>query len=125
METSRWSTSNVSIAIRDAVEIVADPTPTRAVLDRALDSADTLFWSVPPDPKADSVRSAYVDFSRPLTGAINERRGDDQRGWGAPTTSASRAVPGPSHTPPTEPTRNLGRRLARERVTDSGTDRRW
>ena len=56
--------------IRDRIEIVQGSHKDARVLDRAFEGADTVFWLCPPDPKATSVRSAYVDFTRPATDAL-------------------------------------------------------
>ena len=40
------------------------------VVDRAFADADAVFWLVPPDPHADSVEAAYVDFTRPACDAF-------------------------------------------------------
>lgn len=45
----------------------------RDVVDRAFDGADSLFWLVPPDPHAESVEAAYVDFSRPAGEAFTSQ----------------------------------------------------
>ena len=47
------------------VEIFQGSHSDRGVLDRAFDGADTVFWLVPPNPRAESVIAAYVDFTRP------------------------------------------------------------
>jgi uncharacterized protein YbjT (DUF2867 family) len=62
--------SRLSSAIRDRVEVVQGSHSDINVLDHAFASAETVFWLVPPDPKADSVDAAYVDFSRPACEAI-------------------------------------------------------
>ena len=40
------------------------------VVDQAFAGADAVFWLVPPDPHADSVEAAYVDFTRPACDAF-------------------------------------------------------
>ena len=40
------------------------------VVDRAFADADTVFWLAPPDPEANSVMAAYVEFTRPACEAI-------------------------------------------------------
>lgn len=41
-----------------------------AVVKQAFKGADAVFWLVPPDPQAQSVEAAYVDFSRPACDAF-------------------------------------------------------
>ena len=41
-----------------------------AVVNKAFAGADSLFWLVPPDPRAASVEAAYVDFTRPASQAL-------------------------------------------------------
>ena len=59
--------------VRERVEVVEGSHGDRDVVDRAFDGADSVFWLVPPDPRAGSVEAAYVDFSRPAAGAITGR----------------------------------------------------
>jgi uncharacterized protein YbjT (DUF2867 family) len=54
----------------DRVEVVVGSHRHRDVVDRAFDGADSVFWLVPADPKAQSVYDAYVGFSIPATDAI-------------------------------------------------------
>ena len=56
--------------VRERVEVVRGSHGDRDVVDQAFDGADSLFWLVPPNPHADSVEAAYVDFSRPAAEAI-------------------------------------------------------
>jgi uncharacterized protein YbjT (DUF2867 family) len=55
---------------RERVEIVQGSHGDRAVVDQAFDGANSIFWLVPPDPRAESVDAAYVDFSQPAVNAI-------------------------------------------------------
>src|SRR5580693_5790900 len=41
-----------------------------AVVAKAFDGADAVFWLVPPDPRADSVEAAYTGFTRPAAEAF-------------------------------------------------------
>ena len=50
---------------RERVEVVQGSHGDIDVVTRAFAGADTVFWLVPPDPHAESVEAAYVDFSRP------------------------------------------------------------
>ncbi|NHD19474.1 MULTISPECIES: NAD(P)H-binding protein [unclassified Actinopolyspora] len=49
---------------RNRVEIVQGSHGDPAVADRAFAGADTVFWLAPPNPRADSVEAAYLDFTR-------------------------------------------------------------
>jgi uncharacterized protein YbjT (DUF2867 family) len=44
-----------------------------AVVNRAFQDADSVFWVVPPDPRAASVETAYVDFARPAAKALRQQ----------------------------------------------------
>ena len=56
--------------VRDEVEIVEGSHSEKAVIDAALEGADALFWLVAPNPHAESMEEAYVDFTRPAVAAI-------------------------------------------------------
>jgi uncharacterized protein YbjT (DUF2867 family) len=43
------------------------------IVERAFAGADSVFWLVPPDPRAESVESAYVDFTRPACDAFKSQ----------------------------------------------------
>jgi uncharacterized protein YbjT (DUF2867 family) len=55
---------------RARVEVVAGSHGESAVVDRAFAGADAVFWLVPPDPHAESVAAAYVEFTRPAVEAL-------------------------------------------------------
>lgn len=57
-------------SVRARVEIVEGSHGDADVVRRALRGADALFWLVPPDPDAESLDAAYLDFSRPACDAI-------------------------------------------------------
>jgi uncharacterized protein YbjT (DUF2867 family) len=42
-------------------------------VNKAFAGADAVFWLVPPDPHAESVEAAYVDFTRPATDALRSQ----------------------------------------------------
>jgi uncharacterized protein YbjT (DUF2867 family) len=42
-------------------------------VNKAFAGADAVFWLVPPDPHAESVEAAYVDFTRPATEALRSQ----------------------------------------------------
>jgi uncharacterized protein YbjT (DUF2867 family) len=53
--------------IRDRVEVVQGSHSDFNVLNQAFVSAETVFWLVPPDPKAQSVEAAFNKLlSRPI-----------------------------------------------------------
>jgi uncharacterized protein YbjT (DUF2867 family) len=56
--------------VRDRVEVVTGSHGDRAVLDRALDGADAVFWVVPPDPRAPSLDAAFAGFTRAAADAF-------------------------------------------------------
>lgn len=56
--------------VRDRVEVVEGSHGDAEVVDRAFAGADTVFWLVPPDPRAVSVDEAYVGFTRPAAEAL-------------------------------------------------------
>ena len=58
---------------RERVEVVQGSHGDRDVVTRAFAGADSVFWLVPPDPKAKSVEVAYVDFSRPACDAFKRQ----------------------------------------------------
>ncbi|MEY9856325.1 uncharacterized protein YbjT (DUF2867 family) [Catenulispora sp. GAS73] len=60
--------------VRRRVEVVEGSHGDAAVLDRAFQRADAVFWLVPPDDRAVSVEEAYVGFARPAVEAF-ERHG--------------------------------------------------
>lgn len=62
--------SRLSDVVRDRVEIIQGSHADRDVVDRAFDGADSVFWLVPANPKAESVYDAYVRFSIPAADAI-------------------------------------------------------
>jgi uncharacterized protein YbjT (DUF2867 family) len=62
--------SRLPLQARGRVEVVQGSHGDIDVVDRAFAGADSVFWLVPPDPHADSVEAAYVDFSRPACDAF-------------------------------------------------------
>jgi len=58
--------------VRTRIEVVVGSHADQETVHSAFAGADALFWLVPPDPKAPSVESAYVDFTRPAADAIKE-----------------------------------------------------
>ena len=65
--------SHLSPKARERVEVVEGSHGDPAVVDQAFDGADEVFWLVPPDPQAESVYAAYVDFARPACNAFTSQ----------------------------------------------------
>src|SRR5882762_4539278 len=65
--------SRLSSQTRERVEIVQGSHGNADVVNRAFAGADSVFWLVPPDPQAESVEAAYVDFTRPACDAIKSQ----------------------------------------------------
>src|ERR1700745_3713370 len=55
---------------RERIEIVKGSHGDADVVGEAFAGADSVFWVVPPDPRAESADAAYVDFSRPACTAF-------------------------------------------------------
>ena len=62
--------SRLPAEARERVEVVPGSHGDIGVVDRAFAGADAVFWLVPPDPHADNVEAAYVDFTRPACDAF-------------------------------------------------------
>ncbi|MFD2473272.1 NAD(P)H-binding protein [Amycolatopsis silviterrae] len=80
--------------LRERCEVVPGSHSDPTVLARAFDGADTVFWLVPPDPRAASVDEAYSGFARPAVEAIRThgvRRVVSVSALGRGTASAERA----------------------------------
>ncbi len=56
------------------VEVVQGSHGDAATVNKAFAGADTVFWLVPPDSRADSVMDAYVEFSRPACVAFRSQK---------------------------------------------------
>jgi uncharacterized protein YbjT (DUF2867 family) len=59
---------------RRRVEVVEGSHGDAALVDRAFEGADAVFWLVPPDDQAISVEEAYVGFARPAVDAFKRHR---------------------------------------------------
>ncbi|WP_327269340.1 NAD(P)H-binding protein [Streptomyces sp. NBC_01218] len=57
-------------AVRERAEVVEGSHADPATVATAFEGADTVFWLVPPDPRADDVTGHYLDFTRPACEAI-------------------------------------------------------
>ncbi len=62
--------SNLSTKVREQVEVVQGSHGDEKVVDKALKGSDSVFWLVPPDPRAESLDAAYLDFTRPACESI-------------------------------------------------------
>jgi uncharacterized protein YbjT (DUF2867 family) len=62
--------SRLAPHVRARVEVVQGSHGDADVVNHAFVGADTVFWLVPPDPRAESVEAAYVDFTRPACDAL-------------------------------------------------------
>ncbi len=62
--------SKLPKAVRDRVEIVQGSHRDADVVNEAFKGGDTVFWLAPPDPHAESLEAAYVDFTRPAAAAL-------------------------------------------------------
>jgi uncharacterized protein YbjT (DUF2867 family) len=58
---------------QERVEVIQGSHGGFDVVTAAFAGADSVFWLVPPDPRADSVESAYVDFTRPSCNAFKSQ----------------------------------------------------
>ena len=62
--------SRLPAQVLDQVEVIQGSHSDASIMDQALEGASSLFWLCPPDSRAESVMSAYVDFTRPACEAI-------------------------------------------------------
>lgn len=65
--------SKIAAETRERVEIVEGSHSDSGVVNRAFEGADTVFWLVPANPRAESAHAAYVDFARPGCEAFKSR----------------------------------------------------
>jgi uncharacterized protein YbjT (DUF2867 family) len=65
--------SSIPSATRRRVEVVQGSHGENDVVNEAFEGADSVFWLCPPDPRAESVEAAYVDFTRPAAHALRSR----------------------------------------------------
>src|SRR6267154_1339870 len=59
--------------VLDRVEVVEGSHGNIDVVNKAFAGADSVFWLCPPNPRAESVEAAYVDFTRPAADAIRSK----------------------------------------------------
>ncbi len=65
--------SRLSPQARERVEIVAGSHSDADVVEQAFAGADSVFWLTPPNPRAESLEAAYVDFTRPACAAFESQ----------------------------------------------------
>jgi uncharacterized protein YbjT (DUF2867 family) len=64
--------SGIPADTRRHVEVIEGSHGDPAVVDKAFDGADAVFWLIPPDPRAESVEAAFVGFTRPAAEAFRK-----------------------------------------------------
>src|SRR5580658_8092752 len=64
--------SGIPAGTRQQVEVIEGSHGDPAVVDKAFDGADAVFWLTPPDPRAESVEAAYLGFTRPAAEAFEK-----------------------------------------------------
>jgi uncharacterized protein YbjT (DUF2867 family) len=62
--------SRLPPSVIERVEVIEGSHGNIDVVNKAFAGADTVFWLVPPDPRAHSLEAAFVDFTRPAADAI-------------------------------------------------------
>jgi uncharacterized protein YbjT (DUF2867 family) len=62
--------SRLPAGARERVEVVEGSHGDPDVVDEAFAGADAVFWLAPPNPRAESVEAAFLDFTRPAADAI-------------------------------------------------------
>lgn len=59
--------------LHERAEIVQGSHGDADIVQRAFEGADAVFWLVPPDPRAESLEAAYLDFTRPACDAFRQQ----------------------------------------------------
>ncbi len=62
--------SRLAPEIRERVDVVEGSHGDAAIVDRAFQGADSVFWLVPPNPRITSLEAGYLDFTRPACAAF-------------------------------------------------------
>ncbi|TBL71609.1 NmrA family NAD(P)-binding protein [Paenibacillus thalictri] len=65
--------SRLSPRVRERVEVVQGSHDDIDVVTKAFEGADSVFWVVPPNPRAKSVQDHVLNFIRPVCEAINSQ----------------------------------------------------
>jgi uncharacterized protein YbjT (DUF2867 family) len=81
--------SRLPDTVSDRVEAIVGSHADPAVLDQALDGAQSLFWLIPPTMQANSAEEYYLAFTRPAVDAIRHHKvghvvGISSAGWNWP-----------------------------------------
>lgn len=66
--------SRLGAEVRERVQVVEGSHGDPDVVDAAFAGADAVFWLVPPDPRAESVEAAFVEFTRPAAEAFKRHQ---------------------------------------------------
>ncbi len=66
--------SRLAPEVRKRVELVEGSHGDPDVVDEAFAGADAVFWLAPPDPRAESVEAAFLDFTRPAAEAFKRHQ---------------------------------------------------
>jgi uncharacterized protein YbjT (DUF2867 family) len=66
--------SSLPSQTRSRVEVVQGSHGDINIVTRAFKGADSVFWLCPPDPHAESVEAAYLNFTRPACKALRSQR---------------------------------------------------
>jgi uncharacterized protein YbjT (DUF2867 family) len=66
--------SRLATEVRERVQVVEGSHGDPDVVDAAFAGADAVFWLVPPDPRAESVEAAFVEFTRPAAEAFKRHQ---------------------------------------------------
>jgi uncharacterized protein YbjT (DUF2867 family) len=66
--------SRLSAGVRERVEVIEGSHSDGDVVTRAFAGGDAVFWVVAPDPRAQSVEAAYIDFTRPACHAFKKHK---------------------------------------------------
>jgi uncharacterized protein YbjT (DUF2867 family) len=64
--------SAIPAETRRHVEVIEGSHGDPAVVDKAFDGTDAVFWLTPPDPRAGTVEAAFVGFTRPAAEAFRK-----------------------------------------------------
>src|SRR6516162_3061055 len=65
--------SRLPSELRERVDVVQGSHGDSRTVNKGFAGADTVFWLVPRDPKAESVEAAYLGFSRPACAAFKSQ----------------------------------------------------
>jgi uncharacterized protein YbjT (DUF2867 family) len=66
--------ARIPARIRERIEVVQGSHSDSNIVNQAFSGVDAVFWLVPPDPHAESLEAAYVDFTRPACDAFEHHQ---------------------------------------------------